>query len=54
MSNEPKTTVEYQQNGKNLMIIVHEKGKQTVTIVANTIPETAQSHIRKLEKDESK
>jgi hypothetical protein len=43
-------TVEYRPDNRRLIITVRQKGKETVTIVANTVPESAASRIRESEK----
>jgi len=49
MSADPKKTVEYRPDNTKLMIIVRENGKETATIIANTIPASAEQRIRELE-----
>jgi hypothetical protein len=53
MSTESEKTVEYRPVNTKLMIIVHEKGKDAVTIVANTIPASAEQHIHQPEEESS-
>jgi hypothetical protein len=53
MSADPKKTVEYRPDNRKLIIIVREDGKETATIIANTVPASAEQRIRELEQKPS-